>query len=176
MARPFSRPQILSFGRYTAREPISLGRRGPGSKRKGQQMPLLRLLPRQDAKRGSCVQALACGATVPEATGVGPGVALSSSREKVGRSPGQPPASSPEALRGGLLWGRGLPALHTLPRRVSEGLTCAAAGPGPRSDMPLGMKPTGPGKPAGTHSGQGFLDVLSGSRNVSEDHAGAILL
>lgn len=30
--------------------------------------------------------------------------------------------------------------------------------------------------PAGTHPGQGFLDVLSGSGNVTEDHAGAILL
>lgn len=29
---------------------------------------------------------------------------------------------------------------------------------------------------AGTHSSQGFLDVLSGSCNVSEDHAGTILL
>lgn len=28
----------------------------------------------------------------------------------------------------------------------------------------------------GTHSGQGFLDVLSGSCNVTEDHAGTILL
>lgn len=28
----------------------------------------------------------------------------------------------------------------------------------------------------GTHSGQGFLDVLSGSRNVPEDHACAVLL
>lgn len=28
----------------------------------------------------------------------------------------------------------------------------------------------------GTHSGQGFLDVLSGSCNVTKDHAGTILL
>lgn len=35
-------------------------------------------------------------------------------------------------------------------------------------------KPRVPGR--GTHSGQGFLDVLSSSRNVAEDHAGAVLL
>ena len=28
----------------------------------------------------------------------------------------------------------------------------------------------------GTHSGQGLLDVFSGSRDVTEDHAGAVLL
>lgn len=31
-------------------------------------------------------------------------------------------------------------------------------------------------KSAGTHSGQGLLDVFSGSRDVTEDHAGAVLL
>ena len=30
--------------------------------------------------------------------------------------------------------------------------------------------------PAGTHPSQGFLDVLSGSGNVTEDHTGTVLL
>lgn len=74
-----------------------------------------------------------------------------------------------------MVWAQPVPGQQPHPGFASRAKPAAALGKVMRCGMRVAAAPAWVlGR--GTHSGQGFLDVLSGSRNVPEDHACAVLL